>query len=529
MAMSILILGSVGSTGVYLPLLLRDSLDMATATPTPSPTHTATDTPTATPTPSPTPSPTPTATDTPTVTPTPSLTPSATPSATPTATPTLTATPTPTSTPTWAVQVYLPLLLRPDALATPTPTPSSTATPSPTATNSPTPTPTPTMLWDDRLTQLGVQRVAADCSQPCWRLKAAWITVNGSWDDVPGWAKRWQQDTLGGDHNVFGRAEQPDGAPIMSASFELSWPSGADRRSPEPNGWANLPIYAGYDWSQTQGPYGWAQAPNGDKVQGVGLPYPPLPWEVGQTHLAAPSGGVHVSFFGVWEPAVEDIATATPTHTPSATPSPTTTPTITASPTHSPTAPHAGTPSATPSLTATPTDTPSPTPTPTPTILWDERLTQLRVRLVPADCSEACWRMKAAWITVNGSWDNVPGWALAWRQDTLGGDHNVFGRAEEPTGAPIMSASFELSWPTGADRRTPEPNGWANLPIYEGYNWADTQGPYGWAAVPNGDKLQGAGLPYPPLPWETGLASLTRPTGGVHVSFFGVWEPAGGE
>jgi len=161
--------------------------------------------------------------------------------------------------------------------------------------------------------------------------------------------------------------------------------------------------------------------------------------------------------------------------------------------------------------------------------LWDERLTQLHVRLVPADCSEPCWRLKAAWITVNGDWDDVPGWALAWRRDTLGGDHHVFGRAEQANGAAIMSASFELSWPDGADRRSPESDGWANMPIYAGFDWSQTEGPYGWAHVGNGDRLQGVGLPYPPLPWETAQSGLAGPSGGMHVSYFGVWERAGGE
>jgi len=234
---------------------------------------------TASDTPSPTPSPTFTAT--------PSATSTPSPTTGPTSTPTESSSPTPTYTPLRDEFVYLPLLVFADVQ------PTATATP------------TRVILWDDRLTQLRVHLVEADCSEPCWRLKAAWLTVNGNWDDVPDWARQWQQDTLGGDHHVFGRAEEPNGDPIMNGSFELFWPTGGDRRPPEPNGWANLPLYAGYNWLETEGPYGWRQVENGDTLQGVGLPYPPLPWEPHSASLTGPAGGVHVSYFGVWERAGE--------------------------------------------------------------------------------------------------------------------------------------------------------------------------------------------------------------------------------
>jgi hypothetical protein len=158
-------------------------------------------------------------------------------------------------------------------------------------------------LWDDRLTQLRLSVEQGDASLPGWRLIAAWLTVDGNWDDVPAWALPWRQDTLGGDHNAFGRAELPDGTPIMTSWFELSWLDGSDQRLPEANGWANLPIGpSGFDWTQTPGPYTWQAVGNADRLKGLGLPYPPLPWENVQSRLAAPEGGVHVSYFGVWVP-----------------------------------------------------------------------------------------------------------------------------------------------------------------------------------------------------------------------------------
>ena len=68
------------------------------------------------------------------------------------------------------------------------------------------------------------------------------------------------------------------------------------------------------------------------------------------------------------------------------------------------------------------------------------------------------------------------------------------------TGAPIME-TFALVWADGGDTRTPEADGWANIPIYGG------GGKYDWF-VYGGDKLHG----------------LTMP-GNEHWSFFAVWRP----
>jgi len=190
----------------------------------------------------------------------------------------------------------------------PTPEPCATCAPwptsTPTAAAQPTVTPTPTaipptpqvILWDDRLTQLGVTIDYAESAD--FTISAAWLTVDGNWDDVPIWAKKWQNDTLGGAYNAYGRLEYPDGKPTMGAGFVLSWPGGADQRTPETNGWANIPITAGFDWSATAGPYTWAKYGNADKLVGIGLPYPPLPWQIGEMYAL---GGVHTSFFVVYE------------------------------------------------------------------------------------------------------------------------------------------------------------------------------------------------------------------------------------
>lgn len=162
---------------------------------------------------------------------------------------------------------------------------------SPTATPTVMPTPAPpTLLWDSKLSDLGVtvQYVAG----ARYRLIAAWTTQSGSWDGVPDWARQWQLDTLGGDHHAFGRCLDVGGNAI-GKTFMLSWPGGADSRTPEADGWANIPL-AGQNWNPANGPgpYTW-EALKGDKLVGIGLPL-----------------NNHWSFFGVWQEQPSNIVTA---------------------------------------------------------------------------------------------------------------------------------------------------------------------------------------------------------------------------
>ncbi len=177
--------------------------------------------------------------------------------------------------------------------------------------------PTVGRLWDPRLTQLRatIDGSKVDYSKTYWRIIAAWITVNGSWDDVPAFAKPYQKDTLGGDHHVFGRALFRDGTVATTAGFTLSWPDGSDGRLPEADGWANLPLQAGFDPKVTSGPYKWVKFGNAETFAGAGMPFT-LPWTTLQ-----PAGGVHVSYFVVWQEwvPVEPTPTGgapTPTATP---------------------------------------------------------------------------------------------------------------------------------------------------------------------------------------------------------------------
>lgn len=138
-------------------------------------------------------------------------------------------------------------------------------------------------LWDTRLNDLGVSCEVRNGNR---HLKAAWLTKNGNWDDVPSWAKRWQQDVLGGDHHIYVRIEDKNGNAIHDRSC-MAWPPfGEDEGAiawPEASGWANF-IMAGQNWNPAngQGPYvTWVDA--GDKLHGLGMPH-----------------NNHWSFFGVW-------------------------------------------------------------------------------------------------------------------------------------------------------------------------------------------------------------------------------------
>lgn len=141
-------------------------------------------------------------------------------------------------------------------------------------------------LWDARLDQYGIYVERKPAGK--YFVYAAWMTENGNWDTAPAWARRWQQDTLGGDHHVYGRVETAAGIPIHN-TFVLDWPpytdSGAGSAETGSDGWANLPM-AGQNWNPATGPgpyLFWCF--DGDRIYGLGMPL---------NH--------HVSFFVVWRP-----------------------------------------------------------------------------------------------------------------------------------------------------------------------------------------------------------------------------------
>jgi hypothetical protein len=138
--------------------------------------------------------------------------------------------------------------------------------------------------WDARLTEIGVHVDATE--GPRYVLIAAWLTKNGQWsgvDEPPAFAKKYQLDTLGGDHNVFGMCLDVNGTVIMSKNFVMQ-NGGTASRQPEADGWSNLPM-SGQAWkpSEGPGPYSWYPL-NGEKLIGLGMP-----------------NNQHWSFFGVWK------------------------------------------------------------------------------------------------------------------------------------------------------------------------------------------------------------------------------------
>lgn len=162
------------------------------------------------------------------------------------------------------------------------------------------------MDWDSRLTALKacVNTAKVDYTKPHFRIIAAWLTVDGNWDDVPDFAKKWQSDKLGGSTHVFGLALDPQDARYDRAGFILRNGGIAPFIGEPGNGqWANAFIGpSGYDWKTTPGPYTWVKGPSSvapggaEEFVGAGLPYPPLPWQA----LSA-TGGVHVSWFVIWQ------------------------------------------------------------------------------------------------------------------------------------------------------------------------------------------------------------------------------------
>jgi len=142
-----------------------------------------------------------------------------------------------------------------------------------------------------------------DTSRTHWDISHVFLTVNGSWEDVPSWAKQFQNDNLGGATHGFVLGFGLDGARRQDRElFMQGWPDGYSFFSPqrEHDWWGNCLVTAGYNWQETSGPYYLqANAVSSAKLCGVGLPYPLLPWQPqGAAHA---EGGVHVSTFVVMQ------------------------------------------------------------------------------------------------------------------------------------------------------------------------------------------------------------------------------------
>jgi hypothetical protein len=161
-------------------------------------------------------------------------------------------------------------------------------------------------LIDDRCRQLGMTIIEPpDTTRLHWDISHVWLTVNGDWADpaIPSWAKQFQNDNLGGATHLYMLGFGVGGTRQKDADlFILGWPDGMHFFSPQPehDWWGNALVTAGFPWNETPGPY-YAQAAalSSAKLCGIGLPYPPLPWQPGAD--ADAQGGVHVSVFVVMQ------------------------------------------------------------------------------------------------------------------------------------------------------------------------------------------------------------------------------------
>ena len=160
-------------------------------------------------------------------------------------------------------------------------------------------------LIDPRCEALGMTIVEPpDTTRTHWDITHVWLTVNGNWDDVPTWAKPFQNDNLGGATHGFMLGFGIDGQRRQDADLFLQgWPDGHAFFSPhkEHDWWGNCLCTSGYNWQETAGPYYLqANAVSSAKLCGVGLPFPPLPWQP-QASEISDQGGVHVSTFVVMQ------------------------------------------------------------------------------------------------------------------------------------------------------------------------------------------------------------------------------------
>lgn len=142
-----------------------------------------------------------------------------------------------------------------------------------------------TPLIDDRCAQLGLTvEPPKETDGLHWELTHLFLTENGNWDAVPKEFRPFQDDDLGGDHHVYMLGQRVDGLLAVEPDlFVLGWPDGHHKFSPkaEHDWWGNAVINAGFNWQEGPGPY-YAQmnAVNSSIVRGIGLPYPPAPWQM---------------------------------------------------------------------------------------------------------------------------------------------------------------------------------------------------------------------------------------------------------
>uniref|UniRef100_A0A6M3K766 Uncharacterized protein n=1 Tax=viral metagenome TaxID=1070528 RepID=A0A6M3K766_9ZZZZ len=159
-------------------------------------------------------------------------------------------------------------------------------------------------LVDPRCKQLNIEIVPpGDTNRVHWELKYLWLTQDGNWDEVPDFAQPFQNNHLGGATHIYALGIYRDGSIAKKDKlFVHGWDGEYAFFSPVPehDWWGNVIINAGFDWRNGgTGPYFvMMNSVSTSIAKGLGLVYPPTPWEGGD---ASAMGGVHVSYFAVFQ------------------------------------------------------------------------------------------------------------------------------------------------------------------------------------------------------------------------------------
>ncbi len=289
--------------------------------------------------------------------------------------------------------------------------------------------------WDSRLDELHVKVIPCNAppGQEYWKL------IKAKYED---------ENESGGNHNVYLTLIDENGAPVAGQEATVYYPGKEPTRPTNNEGKMDMPIFAGGPpWdpkvSGHGGPYGAkVMGAASDRIEGMGMPM----------HL-------HVNYRLTFQKT-----TATGADEPIQQPAP--------PPKHKPMPEE---------RVAKPVSGGS-----VAGLEWDERLDEMRVKLIPynAQPGEPYWKL------IKGKFNS---------EQESGGRHNVYVKLEDENGAPIVGHEVSVYWPDGAAIRPTNQEGKYDEPIFAEYDPEKGQaGPYGVKVVDaqgRSDRAEGMGLP----------------------------------
>lgn len=151
--------------------------------------------------------------------------------------------------------------------------------------------------------KLWVEEVQGQPGETVYKVKYLFSTRDGSWEpsDKPGSVPQWARDLFlfppshpqynddgGADHHLFGAVLHNVGGFYQVGQIHFWTYTDHDNQnhiSVKKSGWANIPMFG---HSDAPGPWAWTVSGNkADVVKGGGMP-----------------GGLHISWFAVWERVV---------------------------------------------------------------------------------------------------------------------------------------------------------------------------------------------------------------------------------